>query len=250
MGEIAPSLANLTSIQSLDVSNNSLTGPVPEFLTELPSLKFLNLSNNNHTGAIPTVLLERLRNGSLSLSVDNNPNLIEPSNVNGNNGINPCQVDTESVVKAKEEVGSISQRKSKDASLRLENQRFTYAEIIAITNNFETVIGEGGFGVVYHGYVKAELLMRVHHKNLASFIGYCDEDRKKGIIYEYMANGNLREYLSGNTYVLTWGMRLRIALDAAQGLEYLHNGCKPPIIHRDSRARQDNLIQSITFQTS
>ncbi|RWR78194.1 putative LRR receptor-like serine/threonine-protein kinase [Cinnamomum micranthum f. kanehirae] len=300
-GEIAPSLANLTSIQSLDVSNNSLTGPVPEFLTELPSLKFMNLSNNNLTGAIPTVLLERLKNGSLSLSVGNNPNLIEPSNVNVNNDINPCQVgsckkrrkvlvpvlasvipslvlltiaifvlwklsqrrhqrDTESVVKAKEEVGSISQRKSKDGSLRLENQRFTYAEIIAITNNFETVIGEGGFGVVYHGYVKgaiqvavkmlsksssqgsreyrteAKLLMRVHHKNLASFIGYCDEDRNKGIIYEYMANGNLREYLSGNTYVLTWGMRLRIALDAAQGLEYLHHGCKPPIIHRDVKA--------------
>ncbi|KAJ8638589.1 hypothetical protein MRB53_012856 [Persea americana] len=64
-GEIAPSLANLTSIQSLDVSKNSLTGPVPEFRTELPSLKFL---------------------------VDNNPNLIEPSNVNVNNDINPCQV--------------------------------------------------------------------------------------------------------------------------------------------------------------
>ena len=69
--------------------------------------------------------------------------------------------DTESVVKAKEEVGSISQRKSKDASLRLENQRFTYAEIIAITNNFETVIGKGGFGVVYHGYVKGAIQVAV-----------------------------------------------------------------------------------------
>lgn len=69
--------------------------------------------------------------------------------------------DTESVVKAKEEVGSISQRKSKDGSLRLENQRFTYAEIIAITNNFETVIGEGGFGVVYHGYVKGAIQVAV-----------------------------------------------------------------------------------------
>ncbi|XXG57292.1 hypothetical protein AAC387_Pa03g4484 [Persea americana] len=73
----------------------------------------------------------------------------------------PSNSYTESVVKAKEEVGSISQRQSKDGSLRLENQRFTYAEIIAITNNFETVIGEGGFGVVYHGYVKGAIQVAV-----------------------------------------------------------------------------------------
>ncbi|XXG57245.1 hypothetical protein AAC387_Pa03g4453 [Persea americana] len=53
-----------------------------------------------------------------------------------------------------EEVGSISNRKKKDGSLRLENRQFTYAEIISITDNFERIIGKGGFGVVYHGYAK------------------------------------------------------------------------------------------------
>ncbi|XP_056844101.1 putative leucine-rich repeat receptor-like protein kinase At2g19210 [Raphanus sativus] len=49
-----------------------------------------------------------------------------------------------------------------------------------------------------------------------------------------MANGTLGEYLSGKkSYVLTWEEWLQISLDAAQGLEYLQNGCKPPIVQRD-----------------
>lgn len=45
--------------------------------------------------------------------------------------------------------------------------------------------------------LQAELLMTVHHKNLVSFIGYCDEGDKMALIYEYLANGNLKENLSG-----------------------------------------------------
>ncbi|KAJ4718177.1 protein kinase family protein [Melia azedarach] len=54
-----------------------------------------------------------------------------------------------------------------------------------------------------------------------------------GLIYEYMANGNLQKRLADNngTTVLSWEQR--IAVETAQALEYLHNGCKPPIIHRD-----------------
>ena len=49
-----------------------------------------------------------------------------------------------------------------------------------------------------------------------------------------MTNGNLQEYLSTtNTVVLSWDHRLRIVVDTAQALEYLHNGCKLPIIHKD-----------------
>lgn len=44
---------------------------------------------------------------------------------------------------------------------------------------------------------QAELLMRIHHRNLVSFVGYCDDADHLALIYEYMANGNLKEYLSG-----------------------------------------------------
>ncbi|KAJ1390952.1 Serine/threonine-protein kinase, active site [Sesbania bispinosa] len=97
--------------------------------------------------------------------------------------------------------------------------------------------------------VKVKLLMRVHHKNLTSLIGYCKEENNVGLIYEYMANGNLDEHLSGKNRrekFFTWEERLRIAVDAAQGLEYLHNGCKPPIIHRD--VKTTNILLNENFQ--
>ncbi|KAI6678689.1 hypothetical protein NL676_039485 [Syzygium grande] len=150
--------------------------------------------------------------------------------------------------------------------LRLKNRHFKYGEVSRITGNFRRVIGEGGFGKVYlgtlengtvvavkmlsksskQGYKKfqaeAQLLMIVHHGNLVSLFGYCDDSRHMALIYEYMANGNLRQHLSGKVKmqppedhpkVLTWSKRIQIAVDVAQGLDYLHNGCKPPIIHRD-----------------
>jgi len=54
--------------------------------------------------------------------------------------------------------------------------------------------------MVKHGcdfYFQVKLLVRVHHKNLTSLIGYCNEGTNKALIYEYMANGNLQEHLSG-----------------------------------------------------
>ncbi|KAM1155598.1 hypothetical protein ACFX13_027063 [Malus domestica] len=70
---------------------------------------------------------------------------------------------------------------------------------------------------------EAELLMRIHHRNLASFIGFCDDANNLALIYEYMANGNLKNYLSDaeRSLQMTWEMRLRIAIDAAQGSCFL-----------------------------
>ncbi|KAL0562308.1 hypothetical protein IC582_002760 [Cucumis melo] len=76
--------------------------------------------------------------------------------------------------------------------------------------------------------------MRVHHRNLTNLVGYMNDEGHLGLIYEYMAKGNLAEHLSDkSSSILSWEVRLRIAIDAAQGLEYLHHGCKPPIVHRD-----------------
>ncbi|KAF3785104.1 putative receptor-like protein kinase [Nymphaea thermarum] len=78
-----------------------------------------------------------------------------------------------------------------------------------------------------------ELLMKVHHKYLASFVGFCDEDEKLILVYEYMERGNLQELLAEETYTPDWKQRLQIALNVAAALEYLHSGCRPPIVHRD-----------------
>ncbi|RWR78177.1 putative LRR receptor-like serine/threonine-protein kinase isoform X1 [Cinnamomum micranthum f. kanehirae] len=67
-GKIVASLANIKYIQSLDLSWNNLTGPVPDFLGDLPFLSSLNLSGNQLSGLIPTNLIEKSKKGSLKLS--------------------------------------------------------------------------------------------------------------------------------------------------------------------------------------
>ncbi|KAJ0008126.1 hypothetical protein Pint_29516 [Pistacia integerrima] len=154
--------------------------------------------------------------------------------------------------------------KDRNDSFESRNRQFTYSDVLSITKNFDRVLGKGGFGTVYYGFLdenyryldhtevavkmlspsstqgykefhaEIKLLMRVHHKNLTTLIGYCMEGTYMGLVYEYMAKGNLENYLSGkHDYILSWEDRLRIAVNAAQGLEYLHYGCKPPIVHRD-----------------
>ncbi|CAA6667142.1 unnamed protein product [Spirodela intermedia] len=136
-------------------------------------------------------------------------------------------------------------------------------EITQITHNFQHEIGKGGFGIVYRGSLKdgtmvavkvlsssssqgskefeAEVLLlaRVHHKNLVNLLGYCDDMQHLSLVYEYMDNGTLRDHLSGkilNGDILNWNQRVNIALQAAQGLDYLHSGCTPPIVHRDIKS--------------
>lgn len=61
--------------------------------------------------------------------------------------------------------------------------------------------------------------MRVHHVNLTALIGYFHEADQMGLIYEFMANGNMADHLAGKyEHTLSWTQRLQIALDAAQGM--------------------------------
>ncbi|CAN8254974.1 unnamed protein product [Cochlearia groenlandica] len=141
-----------------------------------------------------------------------------------------------------------------------------------MTNNFERSLGEGGFGIVYHGELdgsqqvavkllsqssaqgykefkaEVELLLRVHHINLVNLVGYCDERDHLALIYEYMSNGDLKHHLSrkhGGS-VLSWNTRLRIVVDAALGLEYLHFGCRPAMVQRDVKTTNILLDEKFT----
>ncbi|MED6136237.1 hypothetical protein PIB30_054209 [Stylosanthes scabra] len=303
-GQISSYISKLTMLQYLDLSNNNLTGSVPDFLTQLQSLKVLNLGNNNLTGLVPSGLLDKSKKGSLSLSVGQNPNLCASTSCNQqttggaisnnkkkkNHIVIPIVASIAGVlvllaIVATAVICGLKKRKPK-AAVNIDeehnaanfsqfgpNQRqYTFNEIVKITNNFNRILGRGGFGTVYHGLVgdtqvavkmlspsavrgyeqflaEVKLLMIVHHRNLTSLIGYCNEESNIGLIYEYMANGNLEEHLSGkknNAKLLTWEERLRIVVDAAQGLEYLHSGCKPPIIHRDVKCA--NILLNENFQ--
>ncbi|OMO66426.1 hypothetical protein COLO4_30554 [Corchorus olitorius] len=279
-------------ITTLDLSNNALTGSVPEFLTQLQSLTLLNLKGNALNGSLPAGLIERSNRDLLQVNVEGNriPCTWESCSKKKTNVIVPVVASVASVSflliaflwywmkrRTKPSSGIIDERSRRpyqQQNQQLKDRQFTYFDVERITNNFEKVIGKGGFGIVYHGFLgdtqvavkmlsklslqgfkqfdaEVELLLRVHHRNLTSLVGFCDDGINLGLIYEYMANGNLLEYLSDSKCsVLNWRERLEIALEAAQGLEYLHHGCKPPIIHRDVKSTNILLTEKLQAKLS
>ncbi|CAG7910522.1 unnamed protein product [Brassica rapa] len=282
-GTIADYIQNLTQLETLDLSNNNLTGEVPEFLGNMKSLVFINLSRNDLSGLIPQALLRKglldpQGNPRLCLSDSCLPPKSKPFPVAivaslASVAIILVVLVLAFVLKKKKRsiLGALQRPPSISSAVNVTNanppvspiqmnkKRFTYSEVINMTNNFQRVVGEGGFGIVYHGTLnvyeqvavkllsqsstqgykqfKAEvdLLMRVHHTNLVNLVGYCKEGDKLALIYEYVPNGDLRHHLSGKggRSIINWGIRLRIALEAALGLEYLHIGCIPAMVHRD-----------------
>ncbi|KAJ3678983.1 hypothetical protein LUZ61_021147 [Rhynchospora tenuis] len=89
-------------------------------------------------------------------------------------------------------------------------------------------------------------LSRVHHKNLVKLIGYCNDRNQIALVYEHMEEGNLQDWIKGNAWPLPWKKRVRIAYESAQGLEYLHKMCNPPLIHRDVKA--SNILLSTNLE--
>ncbi|KAK7257944.1 hypothetical protein RIF29_32283 [Crotalaria pallida] len=142
---------------------------------------------------------------------------------------------------------------------------YSMKEVEVATRGFakENVIGEGGYGVVYRGVlqdgsvvavknllnnkgqaekefkVEVEAIGKVRHKNLVRLVGYCAEGAKRMLVYEYVDNGNLEQWLHGDVgpvSPLTWEIRMRIAVATAKGLAYLHEGLEPKVVHRDIKS--------------
>ncbi|GJS22461.1 kinase-like domain, phloem protein 2-like protein, partial [Tanacetum coccineum] len=143
-----------------------------------------------------------------------------------------------------------------------DNLKLSLEDVKLATQDFsqDNIIGHVDFGNVYRGVVthalghsiiaakrlekksaegeaefmtELEILMEYKHENVIVLVGYCDEEDEKIIVYECESRGSLDKYLSDDS--LTWVMRLKICIDIAIGLEFLHGNVSSPemVIHRD-----------------
>ncbi|KAG6733460.1 hypothetical protein I3842_01G226800 [Carya illinoinensis] len=151
---------------------------------------------------------------------------------------------------------------------------FSYAELELATGGFSQAnfLAEGGFGSVHRGVLpdgqavavkqhklassqgdlefcsEVEVLSCAQHRNVVMLIGFCIEDRRRLLVYEYICNGSLDSHLYGrHQEPLEWSARQKIAVGAARGLRYLHEECRVGcIVHRDMRP--NNILITHDFE--
>jgi Leucine-rich repeat (LRR) protein len=149
-------------------------------------------------------------------------------------------------------------------------KRLTFVDILKATNNFsqERIIGSGGYGLVFLAELEdgarlavkklngdmclverefqaeVEALSATRHENLVPLLGFCIRGRLRLLLYPYMANGSLHDWLherraggaGAAPQLLDWRARLNVARGASRGVLYIHEQCKPQIVHRDIKS--------------
>ncbi|KAK4361072.1 hypothetical protein RND71_020024 [Anisodus tanguticus] len=157
---------------------------------------------------------------------------------------------------------------------------FTVASLQQYTNSFsqDNLIGGGMLGTVYRAESPKKLLAvkkldtamtrrqsdqefvemvsnisKLQHETIVKLVGYCSEHGQRLLAYEYYGNGTLHEALHLDDEIhrkLSWSTRVRIALQAATALEYLHEVCHPPVVHLNFKSANVLLNDELAVRMS
>ncbi|XP_019088804.1 PREDICTED: probable LRR receptor-like serine/threonine-protein kinase At5g48740 isoform X1 [Camelina sativa] len=284
-GSVPETLGKLEKLRLLNLENNNLVGPLPQSLnrtglevrtTGNPCLSFSSLSCNNVSSTIDTP----------QVTIPINKKHRKQNRIAILLGVSGGALFATFLVFAFMSICTRRQRNKEReitrAQLKMQNWNtsriFSHKEIKSATRNLKEVIGRGSFGAVYRGKLpdgkqvavkvrfdrtqlgadsfinEVHILSQVRHQNLVSFEGFCYEPKRQILVYEYLSGGSLADHLyagpRSKRLSMNWVSRLKVAVDAAKGLDYLHNGSEPRIIHRDVKSSNILLDKDMNAKVS
>ncbi|XP_026432359.1 receptor kinase-like protein Xa21 [Papaver somniferum] len=279
-GRIPSTLSQLTSLKILGLDSNKFSGIVPSSLYNISSsLEVFSLMDNQLHGSIPSDIGSTLPNLTyFSVAVNNFTGTI-PSSFSNMSKLEKLQLGTNNFVGSVPlKFGNLKSLKSKsvlpimplDVSIRFKG--VSYNELFKATNGFNdstNLLGKGSFGSVYKGVLQDEsnpvavkvlhlqqrgatksfiaecdALRKVRHRNLLRILTCCSSNDFKALVFKFMANGSLENWLhptmsdtNNNDQLqvknLNLKRRLNIAVDVASAVKYLHHDCESPLVHCD-----------------
>ncbi|PRQ32589.1 putative glycerophosphodiester phosphodiesterase, protein kinase RLK-Pelle-LRK10L-2 family [Rosa chinensis] len=176
----------------------------------------------------------------------------------------------------REEENQLRIKRFLDDYRALKPSRYSYADIKRITEQFKEKLGQGAYGTVFKGRLSSELLVavkilnnsnekgedfinevgtmgQIHHVNVVRLVGYCADGFIRALVYEFLPNGPLQNFLSpadNESSFLGWDKLQDIALGIAKGIEYLHHGCEQQILHFDIKPHNVLLDHDFTPKVS
>ncbi|PRQ32568.1 putative glycerophosphodiester phosphodiesterase, protein kinase RLK-Pelle-LRK10L-2 family [Rosa chinensis] len=176
----------------------------------------------------------------------------------------------------REEENQLRIKRFLDEYRALKPSRYSYSDYKRITEKFKEKLGQGSYGTVFKGRLSSELLVavkilnnsnekgedfinevgtmgQIHHVNVVRLIGYCADGFIRALVYEFLPNGPLQNFLSSadnESSFLGWVKLQDIALGIAKGIEYLHQGCEQQILHFDIKPHNVLLDHDFTPKVS
>ncbi|KAG6487627.1 hypothetical protein ZIOFF_056217 [Zingiber officinale] len=203
------------------------------------------------------------------------------STVDGSSKDRPAAIVSGSTTASSSCSNSSASKVGEDLKVATQLRKFTFNDLKSATRNFrpESLLGEGGFGCVFKGWIEengtapvkpgtgltvavktlnhdglqghkewmaeVNFLGDLQHPNLVKLIGYCIEDDQRLLVYEFMPRGSLENHLFRRSLPLPWSIRMKIALGAAKGLSFLHEEAERPVIYRDFKT--SNILLDVDY---